>query len=193
MTHLPHDNLPNLHNPNAPQEAFNPHDDAPTPTWVLPHSAEFTALSDTLAANAWGQVLQAEKRLWVAHGLTREGVAQLPAHGVAAMIDLAPADAVAFDVAAAARKAGLAYHAVPVRDIDDLKQLVIMRFDRALMAHTDDLVMLHGVTADEAGAVVALRAGWLRGRKMDTALARGQAAGLDKLYDTVYQRLLVPR
>lgn len=193
MTDLPHDNLPDPHDLYTPQEAFNPHDDAPTPTLVLPHSAEFTALSDALSTKDWGQVLQAEKRLWVAHGLTREGVAQLATHGVAAVIDLAPADALAFDMAVAVREAGLAYHTVPVRDINDLKQTVIMRFDRALMAHADDLVLLHGITADDAGAVVALRAGWLRGRKMDTALARGQAAGLDRLYDTVYQRLLVPR
>ena len=40
---------------------------------------------------------------------------------------------------------------------------------------------------------MALRAGWLRGRKMDTAMERGRSHGLTKLEDEVYKRLLVPR
>ena len=40
---------------------------------------------------------------------------------------------------------------------------------------------------------MALRAGWLRGRKMDTAMERGKQHGLTGLEEEVRMRLLVPR
>ena len=98
-----------------------------------------------------------------------------------------------FDEAAAVKRAGMYYEQLPISGAADLKQLKVLAFDNILRQYHGKKVALHCGSGNRVGAVTALRAGWLRGRKMDTAMARGRSHGLSKLEDEVYNRLLVPR
>lgn len=85
---------------------------------------------------------------------------------------------------------------IPLVSADALKQVNIMAYDKALRVHHGKTALLIADTVDMVGAAVALRAGWLRGRKMDTCLERGRAHGLCQgsvLEQEVTMRLLVPR
>lgn len=92
------------------------------------------------------------------------------------------------------------YSHIPIINKDDLKQLTIMNFDKALRMYHGQMTLLMATNINFIGAAVALRAGWLRGRKMDTAIERGKAHGLAMDNDDGFDwenetkmRLLVPR
>lgn len=86
------------------------------------------------------------------------------------------------------------YEQLPIGGADDLKQLKILAFDNILRQYHGKKVAMHCGSGNRAGAAMALRAGWLRGRKMDTAMERGRSHGLDdSLEQEVHNRLLVPR
>ena len=121
----------------------------------------------------------------VCGALDEEKVAALAEAGVELVINLQPDDELSFDEAAAVAQAGMHYEHLPINGVADLKQLKILAFDNILRQHCG--------SGNRVGAAIALRAGWLRGRKMDTAMERGRSHGLTKLEDEVYKRLLVPR
>ena len=113
--------------------------------------------------------------------------------GIELVINLQPDDELSFDEAAAVTRAGMQYEHLPINGVADLKQLKILAFDNILRQHHGKKIALHCGSGNRVGAAIALRAGWLRGRKMDTAMERGRSHGLTKLEDEVYKRLLVPR
>lgn len=113
--------------------------------------------------------------------------------GVELIINLQPDDELSFDESAAVERAGMFYEQLPISGVADLKQLKILAFDNILRQHHGKKIAMHCGSGNRAGAAIALRAGWLRGRKMDTAMERGRSHGLTKLEDEVYKRLLVPR
>ena len=82
---------------------------------------------------------------------------------------------------------------LPISGAKELKQLKILAFDNVLRQHHGKKVAMHCGSGNRVGAAIALRAGWLRGRKMDTAMERGRSHGLTKLEQEVHNRLLVPR
>ena len=129
----------------------------------------------------------------VCGALDNDKVQALAEAGVELVINLQPEEELTFDEAAAVRDAGMAYAALPIKDENDLKQLVILEFDKILRQYHNKKMALHCKSGNRVGAAMALRAGWLRGRKMDTALERGQQHGLQGLQEVVHQRLLVPR
>ena len=127
-------------------------------------------------------------------GALDEGkVAALAAAGVELVINLQPDDELSFDERAAVEGAGMAYEQLPISGANDLKQLKILAFDNILRQHHGEKTVMHCGSGNRAGAAIALRAGWLRGRKMDTAMERGRSHGLTKLAEEVHNRLLVPR
>lgn len=113
--------------------------------------------------------------------------------GIELVINLQPDDELSFDESAAVARAGMQYEHLPINGVADLKQLKILAFDNILRQHHGKKIALHCGSGNRVGAAIALRAGWLRGRKMDTAMERGRSHGLTKLEDEVYKRLLVPR
>ena len=113
--------------------------------------------------------------------------------GAEVVINLQPDEELAFDESAAVARSGMHYEHLPISGAADLKQLKILAFDNILRQHHGKKIVLHCGSGNRVGAAIALRAGWLRGRKMDTAMARGQSHGLTKLEQEVHNRLLVPR
>ncbi len=130
----------------------------------------------------------------VCGALDDEKIAALAKAGVELVINLQPDEELSFDEGAAVRQAGMYYEQLPISSAEDLKQLKILAFDNILRQYHGKKVAMHCGSGNRAGAAMALRAGWLRGRKMDTAMERGRSHGLDdSLEQEVHNRLLVPR
>lgn len=129
----------------------------------------------------------------VCGALDEEKVAALSKAGIDVVINLQPDEELSFDEAAAVERAGMGYEHLPISGAADLKQLKILAFDKILRQHHGKKIAVHCGSGNRVGAAIALRAGWLRGRKMDTAMERGRSHGLTKLEDEVFKRLLVPR
>lgn len=129
----------------------------------------------------------------VCGALDDEKVSALAQAGVEIIINLQPDDELGFDEAAAVVRAGMHYEHLPINGAAELKQLKILAFDNILRQHHSKKIAMHCGSGNRVGAAIALRAGWLRGRKMDTAMERGRSHGLTKLEQEVHNRLLVPR
>ena len=129
----------------------------------------------------------------VCGALDDEKVAALVAAGVELVINLQPDEELKFDESTAVEQTGMQYEHLPINGAADLKQLKILAFDNILRQHHGKKIAMHCGSGNRVGAAIALRAGWLRGRKMDTAMERGRSHGLTKLAEEVHNRLLVPR
>ncbi|MFZ2844735.1 serine/threonine protein phosphatase [Psychrobacter sp.] len=129
----------------------------------------------------------------VCGALDDEKVVALAAAGVELVLNLQPDDELSFDERAAVERAGMHYEQLPISGTQDLKQLKILAFDNILRQYHGKKTAMHCGSGNRVGAAMALRAGWLRGRKMDTAMERGRSHGLTKLAEEVRNRLLVPR
>ncbi|WP_201538529.1 beta-lactamase hydrolase domain-containing protein [Psychrobacter immobilis] len=129
----------------------------------------------------------------VCGALDEEKVIALAKAGVELVVNLQPDDELSFDESAAVERAGMHYEHLAISGAADLKQLKILAFDNILRQHHGKKIVVHCGSGNRVGAAIALRAGWLRGRKMDTAMERGRSHGLTKLEDEVFKRLLVPR
>ena len=129
----------------------------------------------------------------VCGALDDEKVTVLAKSGVELVINLQPDDELTFDEAVAVEQAGMSYEHLPINGAAELKQLKILAFDNILRQHHGKKIAMHCGSGNRVGAAIALRAGWLRGRKMDTAMERGRSHGLTKLEQEVHNRLLVPR
>ena len=129
----------------------------------------------------------------VCGALDEDKVAALAAAGVELVLNLQPDDELSFDERAAVERAGMHYEQLPISGTQDLKQLKILAFDNILRQYHGKKMAMHCGSGNRVGAAMALRAGWLRGRKMDTAMERGRSHGLTKLAEEVHNRLLVPR
>ena len=125
--------------------------------------------------------------------LSPEKIAKIAEAGIEHIINLQPDSALSFDEKSAVEAAGIHYTHLPISGADDLKQVNLLAFDKALRAHHGKKTLLHCGSGNRVGACMALRAGWLRGRKMDTAMERGKQHGLTGLEEEVRMRLLVPR
>lgn len=129
----------------------------------------------------------------VCGALDDEKVVALAKSGVELVINLQPNDELSFDETAAVERAGMSYEHLPINGAAELKQLKILAFDNILRQYHGKKIAMHCGSGNRVGAAIALRAGWLRGRKMDTAMERGRSHGLTKLEQEVHNRLLVPR
>lgn len=129
----------------------------------------------------------------VCGALDKQKVAALAEAGVELVINLQADSELSFDESLAVEQAGMQYEHLPINGAADLKQLNILAFDNILRQAHGKKTALHCGSGNRVGAAIALRAGWLRGRKMDTAMARGRSHGLSSLEQEVHNRLLVPR
>ena len=130
----------------------------------------------------------------VCSALDEAKVVALANAGVELVINLQPDTELEFDEAAAVKQAGMHYEQLPIADADDLKQLNILAFDNLLRQYHGKKIAMHCKSGSRVGAAMALRAGWLRGRKIETAMARGYSHGLTAMFEEeVHNRLLVPR
>lgn len=129
----------------------------------------------------------------VCGALDNEKVQALANAGVELVINLQADDELTFDEAASVKQAGMAYEHMPISGANDLKQVNILAFDKLLRQYHGKKTVLHCGTGNRVGAAIALRSGWLRGRKMETAMERGFSHGLTSLEQETHNRLLVPR
>ena len=113
--------------------------------------------------------------------------------GVELVINLQLQGELSFDEAAAVQQAGMAYEHLPIGGAEDLKQLKILAFDKLLRQYHGKKIAMHCGSGNRVGAAMTLRSGWLRGRKMDTAMKHGYDHGLTSLEEEAHNRLLVPR
>lgn len=146
-----------------------------------------------LLQNHFQHLLNPEDNMVVTGELSLTDMEVLAQAGIEHVINLQPEDELTFDEKSAVEAVGIVYSHIPVRGAEDLKQTVMMAFDKALREHHGKKTLLHCKTGNRVGAAVALRAGWLRGRKIDTCMERGKAYGLTGLEQEVRSRLLVPR
>ncbi len=154
---------------------------------------EITTDNGINLADALNPYFRPDQQTIVCGALDEAKVTALADAGVELIINLQPDDELAFDEAAAVKQAGMAYEHLPISGAKDLKQLNILAFDNILRQHHGKKIAMHCGSGNRAGAAIALRAGWLRGRKMDTAMERGYSHGLTSLEEEVHNRLLVPR
>lgn len=129
----------------------------------------------------------------VCGALNSDRVIALANAGVEVVLNLQPDDELCFDEAAAVEQAGMYYQHLPICGVEDLKQLNILAFDRILRQYHGKKIAMHCQSGNRVGAAMTLRAGWLRGRKVETAMERGYSHGLTSLEQEVHNRLLVPR
>ena len=129
----------------------------------------------------------------VTGALDVDKVARLAESGVDVVFNLQPEEELEFAEAEAVEANGMTYEHLPIADANDLKQVNLLNFDRILRQHQGKTMLIHCKSGNRVGACMALRAGWLRGRKMDTAIEQGKEHGLTGLEDEVFNRLLVPR
>ena len=129
----------------------------------------------------------------VCGALDNEKVQALADAGVELVINLQLQGELSFDEGAAVQQAGMAYEHLPISGADDLKQLKILAFDKLLRQYHGKKIAMHCGSGNRVGAAMALRSGWLRGRKMDTAMKHGFDHGLTSLEQEARNRLLVPR
>jgi protein tyrosine phosphatase (PTP) superfamily phosphohydrolase (DUF442 family) len=129
----------------------------------------------------------------VCGALNEEKVAALAKAGVELVINLQSEGELSFNESDAVERAGMSYEHLPINGAEELKQLKILAFDNILRQYHGKKMAMHCGSGNRVGAAIALRAGWLRGRKMDTAMERGRSHGLTKLDQEVHNRLLVPR
>lgn len=129
----------------------------------------------------------------VCGALDDKKVQALAQAGVELVINLQLQEELSFDEAAAVQKAGMAYEHLPIGGAEDLKQLKILAFDKLLRQYHGKKIAMHCGSGNRVGAAMTLRSGWLRGRKMDTAMKHGYDHGLTSLEKEAHNRLLVPR
>lgn len=139
------------------------------------------------------EVLLPDDYTIVCGALDETKIKALALAGTVHVINLQTEEELAFDEEAAVTRHGMGYSHLPIGGAKDLKQVNLLAFDRILRENHGKKIAVHCDSGDRVGAVMALRAGWLRGRKMDTALERGRAHGLTSLEQEVHNRLLVPR
>lgn len=159
----------------------------------IEHSEDIDADNGVDLAAALDPYFRPDEQTIVCGALDNEKVTALANAGVELVINLQPDDELSFDEAAAVEQAGMHYQQLAIRGVEDLKQLNILAFDNILHQYHGKKIAMHCQSGNRAGAAIALRAGWLRGRKMETAMERGRSHGLTNLEQEVHNRLLVPR
>ena len=129
----------------------------------------------------------------VCGALNQEKISALVDAGIELVINLQADDELSFDEATVVTQAGMAYQHLPISGANDSKQLNILAFDKILRQYHGKKMAIHCGSGNRVGAAMALRSGWLRGRKMDTAMKHGFSHGLTSLEQEAHNRLLVPR
>jgi len=84
---------------------------------------------------------------------------------------------------------GMQYHRVPIGGPDDLNIAAVNAFDLILAKIGNQAALLHCASGNRIGALYALRAGWVEGKDIETAVAIGKAHGLRGLEAQVREKL----
>lgn len=105
--------------------------------------------------------------------------------GVRHVIDLTEdAETPDFDEAAQVRAVGMRYDNLPIRGAEGLTLENVRAFD-ALLRAADRPVLVHCSSGNRVGAMAALRAAWIGGADVESAIAEGRRWGLKGLEPAV--------
>lgn len=127
--------------------------------------------------------------LYTAAQPTAAQIEAAAAHGVRTVISLRGDGEVDWDEQSQVEGAGLRFVRVPVSSAADLSPESVTALDAALREAGDAPVLLHCGSSNRVGALVALRAAWLEGADLESAIEAGRAAGLSGLEPAVRERL----
>lgn len=113
--------------------------------------------------------------------------------GVQHVINLRPASEDAgFDEDAEAVALALNYTRIPVAGAQDLTREKVEALDRALAAAGAAPTLVHCASGNRVGALMALRAAWLKGCSIEQALDIGRAHGLTTMEPQIRAILSAP-
>ena len=82
---------------------------------------------------------------------------------------------------------------LPIASADDLNRANVDRFDALLKKQQGSPSLVHCAGSNRVGALIALRAGWIKGKSTDEAIAIGKQWGLASLEPVVREKLAAPR
>lgn len=133
----------------------------------------------------------ANENLWTSGFVqTADEVAALKQAGIDVVISLIdPNELPGVDEPALLKDSGIAWVSLPIRGADDLTLDNVKTLDGLLSQHADQQVLVHCASGNRVGAMMALRAAWLKERSVEDALLIGQRFGLTRLQPAVEQRL----
>ncbi len=135
---------------------------------------------------------------------TQDQIAALKAAGYGTIINLRPDAEVKrayaktknsdlhYDEASVAAKAGMSYKSIPIASGADLSIDNAITLDN-ILKNAKDGVVIHCVSGNRAGALLALRAYHVQKKSADEAMAIGRAGGMTSLSSTVRDLLKQPQ
>ena len=161
-----------------------------------PDTTEPSAPENTqVSADSVGLIEFSQNIYWVLSDKlpSTEAVAEA---GLSAVIKLTDCDPANYKIPEVTRSESAELHTyeLSITEIDDLSQLNVMRLDELLrryIAHSK--VLITGDDPQLIASSLALRLGWLRGRRIDKCVELAQKHGVDSLKQELFNRLLVPR
>ena len=162
----------------------------PEPETTRPSAGQISPTIESLELTEFSQNIY-----WVLINQLPEPEALADA-GLSAVIKLNPCDAATYKTPEVTRSESAELHTyeLPITQIEDLSQLNIMRLDELLrlyIAHSK--VLITGEDPQLIVSSLALRLGWLRGRRIDKCVELAQKHGVESMRQELFNRLLVPR
>lgn len=103
------------------------------------------------------------------------------AAGVRHVVDLRPTAEWTFDEPTLVAALGMRFVHLPIGGTHDLTIANVKAFDALLGELGGEPTLLHCASGNRVGALMALRAGWLKGASRDDALAVGREHGLTRM------------
>lgn len=155
-----------------------------------------TTLSVAAAADmpALKNLSQPDPGHYAAGAISPADVDALAKAGIRNVINLRPASETPdFDEASAVRAAGMHYESLPIAGAADLNRANVDRFDALLEKQEGAPSLVHCASSNRVGALMALRAGWIKGQSTDEAIAVGKQWGLAGLEPVVREKLAESR
>ena len=125
----------------------------------------------------------------LASGMPDEhGLQQAATYGVKRVINLCPVNETPPTEPAFIASQGMDYQTVPIAGPGDLNRENVEKL-AALLDQDDQSTLVHCVSSNRVGALLALKAFWVDGKSVEEALQFGLSAGLTKLLPMVQQIL----
>ncbi|GAC1505753.1 MAG: sulfur transferase domain-containing protein [Steroidobacteraceae bacterium] len=117
----------------------------------------------------------------------------LAAAGFRRVIDLRPStEERGFDEASEAARQKLDYVRLPIAGEADLTLAHVKQLDSLLAEPGNRMTLVHCGSSNRVGALLALRAAWLKGATLENALTAGRCAGLTGLESAVRRAISNP-
>lgn len=118
-----------------------------------------------------------------------EAFEKLNAAGIKTVVSLRmPGEAGRWGEQDKAQQMGLRFVSIPIGGSQDLTRENVQKLADVLAQESGDILVYCG-SSNRVGALLALRAAWLQGADVDSALELGRAAGLTSLADAVRNAL----